>query len=77
MPALPGSGESSGLQEAPPWAAGSSAWTREGPGEDPDSHQRTQKEAYESLNKSPNLGTTESDVEEDAEFLSVMKFAPI
>lgn len=49
---------------------------RENPGEDPDSHQRTQKEAYESLNKLPHLATAERDVEEDAEFVSVMKFAP-
>lgn len=74
--APPGSGESSALQEAPPRAAGSSAWNREGPGEDHDSHQRTQKEAYESLNKSPHLTITESDMEEDAEFVSVMKLAP-
>lgn len=76
VPAPPGSGESSAFQEAFPWAPGSSAWNWEGPGEDHDSHQRTQKEAYKSLNKSPNLTTTESDMEEDAEFYSVMKFAP-
>lgn len=49
---------------------------RENPGEEPDSHQRTQKEPYEALNKPQHLATPERDVEEDAEFVSVVKFAP-